>query len=139
MPPAWQVRDWQQREFIREFMREVYEQADEEENADAFLLDVLGVTIARVKHGETPLPVTDSAGYLLVRFLEKVRAFTNTRAEGDYLLCMLAEELEKSAFAPFFSAWSEKQFMDSRAALGSSSASDDVVLPHALKERLPRS
>jgi len=127
---AWQKRESEQQDFVEELQHEVYERADEEEDADLFLTEIgaaiLGHIIAtRRKNG---LPQTE-AGKFIAGLYEKIIEFARVESERPYLLTLLWKQLETSIFALASRPYADEQMRNPQAVYGAASPTAEVEAP----------
>lgn len=135
MAQAWQVRSFEQQEFVRMIADEVRERAEASDSYELFVTRFLVALLSNIGaehpdgHSAFPVIVIPSMEILLARFRYRINQFAKVSSEKPYLWLMLFRELE-----PAFASWAERdylrdQIMRPQEVFGAPSATAEVDEP----------
>jgi len=142
MPHAWQVRESERQSLLESLFKRILEFEDKrEEVSKTFTLDlsisvleylrVACKPIGERRHAGTLSEVTPAAriarGYLDGEILPRIKNFSDSQIERDYLIALLMDRfLIRDAIRKFTSAMTREEFDNPRAVFGAESATEDI-------------
>jgi hypothetical protein len=123
MPPAWQVREYQQWEFIQELVWRVQQEAERSGDYSSYILAFSGFILERIRwqvlrkaEGTMPFP---GGGYPLSGEIERqITSFSRVRSEHEYLWYLLFRALDPAVASIAARDYLEEQILHPEAAYG---------------------